>query len=317
VNWGGITVRCTFVEVLVTGATGFVGSALMPRLAAAGHRPIAAVRGRAVSRGVEGVAWDPAGGTIDAAALDGVGGVVHLAGAGIADRRWTESRKRLILESRTKGTGLLVSTLVGLAHPPSVLVSGSAVGYYGDRGDETLTEESPPAKDFASQVCQRWEAGAQPAAEAGIRLVTIRTGIVLGAHGGMLGRVLAPFRVGLGGRIGSGRQYMSWISIDDEVAAIVHALDHPSLAGPANLTAPNPVTNAEFTTTLGHVLGRPTAIPTPVAPLRLVYGSELVGDLLLGGQRVMPKALTDDGFVFAQPTLDGALRSVLGRPQAV
>jgi hypothetical protein len=289
----------------------------MPRLVAAGHRPIAAVRGREVSPGVEGIAWDPETGTMDAAALDGIGGVVHLAGAGIADRRWTDSRKRLILESRTKGTSLLVSTLVDLEHPPSVLVSGSATGYYGDRGDEVLTEDSPPAEDFAAQVCQRWEAAAQPAAEAGIRLVTVRSGIVLGRHGGMLGRVLAPFRVGLGGRLGSGQQYMSWVSIDDEVAAILHALDHPSLTGPANVTAPNPVTNAEFTTTLGHVLGRSTVIPTPVAPLRLVYGSELVTDLLLGGQRVLPQALEADGFGFANPTLDGALRVVLGRANGV
>lgn len=288
----------------------------MPRLVAAGHRPIAAVRGRAVSPGVEGIAWDPEAGTIDAAALDGIGGVVHLAGAGIADRRWTESRKHLILESRTKGTGLLASTLVGLDHPPSVVVSGSAVGYYGDRGDQPLTEDSPAGTDFAAQVCQRWETAAQPVVGAGVRLVTIRTGIVLGAHGGMLGRVLAPFRVGLGGRIGSGQQYMSWVCIDDEVGAIIHALDRPSLTGPTNVTAPNPVTNAEFTTTLGHVLGRPTPIPTPVAPLRLVYGSELVRDLLLGGQRVLPKALTEDGYQFAHATLDGALRAVLGRADA-
>jgi uncharacterized protein (TIGR01777 family) len=304
------------VEVLVTGASGFVGSALMPRLVAAGHRPVAAVRGRAVSPGVEGVAWDPDAGTIDAAALDGIGGVVHLAGAGIADKRWTESRKRLVLESRTKGTSLLVSTLIELAHPPAVLVSGSAVGYYGDRSEEVLVEDSPPGSDFAAQVCQRWEAATKPAADAGIRVVTVRTGIVLGRHGGMLGRVLAPFRVGLGGRLGSGRQYMSWVSIDDEVGAILHALEHPSLAGPVNVTAPNPVTNAEFTTTLGHVLGRPTAVPTPIAPLRLLYGSELVTDLLLAGQRAIPQALEHDRFVFTQPTLDGALRAVLGRPAA-
>ncbi len=305
------------VEVLVTGASGFIGSALLPRLVAAGHRPVVAVRGRAVSPGVEAIAWDPEAGTIDAAALDGIGGVVHLAGAGIADRRWTESRKRLILESRTKGTGLLASTLVRLAHRPSVLVSGSAVGYYGaDRGDEVLDEDSPPGRDFTAQACQRWEEAAAPAAEAGIRLVRLRTGIVLGRQGGMLGRVLTPFRAGLGGRLGSGRQYMSWISIDDEVGAILHALDHPSLTGPTNLTAPNPVTNAEFTTTLGQVLGRPTVVPTPLAPLRLLYGSELVNDLLLGGQRVVPTALEQSGYVFAASTLEDALRAVLVRSAA-
>jgi len=303
------------VEVLITGASGFIGSALRPALITAGHRPVVAVRGREVPAGVDGVAWDPVAGTIDGSALEGIGGVVHLAGAGIGDRRWTTARKRLILESRTKPTGLLAATLAALSTKPAVFVSSSAVGYYGARGDEVLTEVSGPGDDFTAQACQAWEHAASPAAHAGIRLVTIRTGIVLGRAGGMLQRIVAPFRLGIGGRLGSGRQYLSWVSLDDEVAAILRALEHPSLTGPVNITAPNPVTNAGFTRTLGRVLHRPTRVPTPLAPLRAVYGRELVDGLLLGGQRVQPAVLTADGLQFAHPTLEGALRSVLDRPE--
>jgi uncharacterized protein (TIGR01777 family) len=220
----------------------------------------------------------------------------------------------LILESRTKPTQFLASTLAGLDRKPAVLVSSSATGYYGDRGDEVLTEQSPPGDDFPAHVCREWEAAATPVIDAGIRLVTIRTGIVLGRGGGMLARVVPPFRLGLGGRLGSGRQYLSWVSLDDEVAAILRALDQPSLSGPTNLTAPNPATNAEFTATLGRVLHRPTPLPTPLPALRAAYGRELVDTLLLGGQRVMPAALTADGFDFAHPTLEAALRAVLDRP---
>lgn len=299
------------MEVLVTGATGFIGSALIPELVDAGHRPIPAVRGRNVPAGVDGIAWNPDAGTIDGAALEGVEAVVHLSGAGIADRRWTDARKQLILESRTKSTDLLVSTLTRLDRKPAVLVSGSAVGYYGDRGEEILTEQSPPGSDFTAQVVQRWEAATEPAREAGIRVVTIRTGVVLGAQGGALARIAPPFRFGLGGRIGTGRQYVSWISLEDEVAAIVHALQDEALRGPANLTAPNPVTNADLTAALGRVLHRPTVLPTPVPALRALYGAELVETLLLGGQRVLPKALEAAGFSFAQPTLEAALRAAL------
>lgn len=299
------------MEVLVTGASGFIGSALVPSLVSAGHRPIVAVRGRKVPAGVDGIAWDPDAGTMDAQALEGIAGIVHLAGAGIADRRWTDARKQLILESRTKGTRLLVSTLTGLDRRPAVLVSGSAVGYYGDRGDEVLTEESRPGTDFPAPVCQQWEAAATPAREAGIRVVTIRTGVVLGSQGGMLARVALPFRLGLGGRIGTGRQYISWIALEDQVAAVLHALQTDALRGAANLTAPNPVTNAELTSTLGRVLHRPTLLPTPVPPLRALYGSELVESLLLGGQRVLPKALEASGYVFAHPTLEDTLRAAL------
>jgi uncharacterized protein len=302
------------VEILITGASGFIGSALRPALIAAGHRPIVAVRSRDVPAGVDGIAWDPDTDTIDIGALEGIGGVVHLAGAGIGDRRWTVARKQLILESRTRSTGLLASTVASLDRKPSVFVSSSAVGYYGDRGDEELTEESAPGDDFTAQVCRAWEAAAEPASEAEIRLITIRTGIVLGRDGGMLQRVVAPFRLGLGGRLGSGRQYLSWVSIDDEVAAILRSLEDPSLSGPVNITAPNPVTNADFTHALGRVLHRPTRLPTPLAPLRAVYGRELVDGLLLAGQRVRPSALTGAGFVFAHPAVEEALRAALARP---
>jgi len=300
------------MDVLVTGASGFIGSALVPALVAAGHRPIRALRGRDAPRGVDAIAWDPDAGTIDSAALEGIGGVVHLAGAGIGDSRWTPERKRIVVESRTKGTGLLAETLARLERKPTVFVSGSAVGYYGkDRGDEVCTEESPPGDDFLNDVCTQWEAATAPAEAAGIRVVHIRTGIVLGRNGGVLKRLLLPFRLGLGGRIGSGRQWMSWITLEDEVAAILHALMTQSLRGAVNLTAPNPVTNAEFTKTLGHVLHRPTFLPTPLLPLKAIYGKELVDTILVGGQRVVPAALEASGYAFRHPSLEGALRTVL------
>ena len=301
------------MEVLVTGASGFIGAALMSTLRAAGHRPLAAVRGRAVPSGVDGIAWDPAGGTIDVPALEGIGGVVHLAGAGIGDRRWTAARKRLVVDSRTRSTNLLAATLARLRTPPSVFVCGSAVGFYGDRADTVLTEDADAGDDFTARLCVQWEAAAVLAAEAGIRVTRIRTGIVLGSRGGMLRRILSPFRLGLGGRLGTGRQYLSWISLADETRAILYILEHPDVGGPANLTAPNPVTNAEFTTALGRALRRPTLLPTPLAPLRAVYGSELVDTLLLASQRAVPGVLTDAGFEFEHQTVDAALTAALGR----
>jgi hypothetical protein len=286
----------------------------MRRLRAGGHRVVRLVRG--ATEGADDVRWDPDAGTIDAAGLEGVDAVVHLAGAGIGDKKWTPARKQLILESRTRGTGLLARTLAGLQHPPQTLVSGSAVGYYGDRGAEILTEASPPGHDFPAQACVAWEEAAAPAAEAGIRVVTIRTGIVLAAHGGALQRLLLPFKLGLGGRLGSGEQYMSWITLEDEVGAILHALTNPDLNGAANLTAPNPVTNAEFTATLGRVVHRPTVLPTPLLPLRALYGDELVKSLLVDGQRVLPARLEATGYRFTQTELEPALHSVLGTAAA-
>jgi uncharacterized protein (TIGR01777 family) len=299
------------VDVAVTGSHGFVGSALVPALIRAGHRVIRLVRGR--PEGADELGWDPEAGTIDAAGLEGIVGVVHLAGAGIGDKRWTDVRKRLILESRTNGTTLLARTLAALSRPPSVLVSASAVGYYGDRGDEPLDEQSAPGNDFVAGVCAQWEAATAPAGDAGIRVARTRSGIILSRDGGVLSRMLFPFRLGLGGRMGSGRQYMSWISIDDEVGAILHALTQVRVSGPVNLTGPRPVRNAEFTKTLGRVLHRPTAIPTPLLPLRARYGTELVRHLLVEGQRVFPKQLEQTGYEFAHPTLEEALRAVVDR----
>lgn len=301
------------MDVLVTGASGFIGSALVDALVETGHRPIRAMRTDHVPSGVDAIAWDPDAGTIDAGALDGLDGVVHLAGAGIGDKRWTDERKRLILESRTKPTGLLAETLAGLQRPPPVLVSGSAIGYYGGRADEPRGEDAPPGDDFVAGVCTAWEAAAKPAADAGIRVVTIRTGLVLGRGGGLLGRLLTPFRLGAGGRLGDGKQWMSWISIQDEVDAIIHALRTPELEGPANLTAPHPVTNAELTRTLARVLHRPAVIPTPLLPLKALYGEELVDQLLLASQNVLPERLTASRFSFEHPTLEAALRAQLGQ----
>jgi uncharacterized protein (TIGR01777 family) len=299
------------VDVAVTGSHGFVGSALAPALTDAGHRVIRLVRKQPV--GTDELGWDPDAGTIDAAGLEGVDAVVHLAGAGIGDKRWTDARKRLILDSRTKGTGLLARTLAGLTRRPAVLVSASAIGYYGNRGDEPLDEQSEPGDDFVAGVCVEWEAATAAAADAGIRVARVRSGVVLGREGGVLPRMLLPFRLGLGGRIASGRQFMSWISLADETGAILHALTNDALTGAVNLTGPAPVTNTEFTMTLGKVVRRPTVIPTPLLPLRMRYGSELVEHLLVEGQRVLPKRLEETGYRFVHHTLEEALHAVVDR----
>lgn len=302
------------MQIAVTGSSGLIGTALLAALRQAGHTAIPVLRPGATVGG-SALRWDPVAGTIDAAGFEGIDGVVHLAGEGIGDKRWTPEQKRRILDSRTGPTTLLAETLAGLAKPPPVLVSGSAIGWYGNRGAEVLTEASdpPPSGDFAAEVCVQWEAATAAAAAAGIRTVHLRTGIVLAGAGGVLPRMATPFKLGLGGRIGSGKQYMSWIGIEDEVGAILHAIATPQLSGPVNATAPTPVTNAEFTAALGHVVNRPTLLPTPVLGLKLIYGSELVEHLLLAGQRVVPDRLTETGYTFAEPDLDSALRTALGR----
>lgn len=297
------------MDIAVTGSSGLIGTALTSSLEADGHRVIPVVRSRATDGTIS---WDPAAGTIDAAALEGVDAVVHLAGEGIASGPWTTEQRHRIRDSRTDGTRLLADTLAGLARPPAVLVSGSAIGYYGTRGDEVLTESSPPGDGFLPDVCVAWEAATAPASAAGIRTVQVRTGIVLDPDGGALGKQLLAFKVGLGARAGNGRQWLSWISLADEVAAIRHAIDHPTLAGPINLTAPSPVTNAEFTKAVAAALHRPAFLVIPRAARRLPFGvGPLIDSLLFDSARVRPDALVASGFEFTHRELAPALDDVL------
>jgi uncharacterized protein len=295
--------------IAVTGSSGLVGTALVDSLEAEGHVVRRLVR-RPVRDGQHEIGWDPAAGQIDAAALAGVDAVVHLAGENLAAQRWTESFKAEIRNSRVRGTRLLCDALAGLSTRPSVLVSASAVGYYGNRGDEIVDESASPGTGFLAEVCREWEAAAQPARDAGIRVVNLRLGVVLSTHGGALAQMLTPFKLGLGGPIGSGQQYLSWIAIDDLVSAIEFALRAETMAGPVNAVAPQPVTNREFTKSLGHVLGRPTVFPMPAFAARLAFG-EMADEMLLGGVRVVSHALLTAGFTFQYPELEAALRHLL------
>jgi uncharacterized protein (TIGR01777 family) len=299
------------MDVLITGSSGLIGSALRPALQAAGHHPLRLVRGATTEP--DAIGWDPKAGSIDAASLEGIDAIVNLAGAGIGDHRWTDAYKEEILESRVRTTDLLARTLAGLDRKPSVLLSGSAVGFYGDRGDEELTEQSAPGHDFLAGVCVAWEAATQPADDAGIRVAHLRTGIVLSPDGGALKKQLPLFKLFLGGRFGGGTQWQSWISIRDEVGAIVHLLEH-EVAGPVNLTAPNPVTNGDFAKVLGGVLGRPSIVPVPSFGPKLVLGAELAESLLFSSQRVRSEALAASGYRFVQPDLEGALHDLLDAP---
>jgi uncharacterized protein (TIGR01777 family) len=296
------------MKVLVTGASGLIGTAVSTALRDRGDVPVALSRG---GGGAGMLNWDPAHGELDPRVFDGVDAVVHLAGEGIGEHKWTADQKRRILESRTRGTSLLASMLAGLTTPPKVLVSGSAVGCYGDRGDERLTEESGPGGGFLADVVVQWEQATAAAEAAGIRTVRIRTGIVLARHGGVLASLLTPFKLGIGGRTGPGTQWMSWIALADEVGAILHALDHDRVVGAVNLTAPNPVTNREFTHTLGQALHRPALLPTPLLPLKLRFGGELVRELLLFSQRVRSDKLVGAGYEFRHPQLLEALQATL------
>ncbi len=300
------------LRIAVSGASGLIGRALVPFLTTGGHTVMPMVRKRRARE--DEIAWDWDLGRIDTARLDGVDAVVHLAGEPIGVR-WTAERKRAIRASRGIGTRFLSEALGRLSQRPRVLVSASAVGIYGNRGDQPLTEAGStldaPA-DFLTEVAREWEAATEPARSAGIRVVLPRFGVVLTPAGGALGRMLPAFRLGLGGPFGSGRQYMSWIAIDDLVEAIHHALLTDGLGGPLNATAPEPVTNAQFVATLGRVLGRPAAVPVPAAALRLVFG-EMAETALLGGARVLPEGLLATGFLFRYPELERALRHLLGR----
>jgi uncharacterized protein (TIGR01777 family) len=300
----------TDMKILITGASGLIGQALSKELVARGHTTVAAVR-RAPRRNDE-VQWDPQSGVMSPDAFQGVDAVVHLAGAGIGDKRWTDSYKMEILESRTRGTRLLAETMASLEVKPSVFLSGSAIGIYGVRDDEELTEQSAIGSGFLADVCRDWEAAAAPATQVGIRTVLLRTGIVLSPKGGALKKQLPLFKLGLGGKFGNGKQWQSWISITDEVNAIIHLLTS-SVSGPVNLTAPQPVTNTDFTRTLASVVSRPAIVPIPSFGPKLLLGGELANALLFTGQRVLPSVLSNDGFQFTHPTLESALRALLNK----
>src|SRR4051812_4538583 len=295
--------------IAITGSSGLVGGALIHALEGDGHliRPV--VR-RAPRPRANEIRWDPDKGTIDAAEFADVDAVVHLAGENIAAHRWTRSFKDKILASRVRSTKLLCDTLASLASKPSVLVSASAIGYYGSRGSEPVDESATNGRGFLAEVCQQWEAATAAARDADIRVVNLRIGFVLSKEGGGLAKMLTPFRLGGGGVIGSGRQYMSWIALDDLVRVIQFTLSAAALVGPVNAVAPNPVTNREFTKTLGRVLHRPTVVPMPAFAAKLAFG-EMADDMLLGSIRVEPHALSNARFEFRYPQLDAALRHIL------
>lgn len=297
------------MKILVSGSHGLVGKALLRSLTDDGHEVIRLVRGERAFGSPE-VEWQPDEGRIDAEHLEGINAVVHLAGESIASGRWTAEKKRTIRDSRVKGTALLSAAIARLSRPPSVFLSASAIGYYGDRDDELLNETSAPGKDFLSSVCAEWEAATRTAAEKGIRTVCARFGIILDVNGGALAKMLPPFRMGVGGRVGDGKQWMSWIALDDVISGLKFLIEDQAVQGPVNFVAPNPVTNAEFTKTLGRVLSRPTIFPVPAFGVRLVFG-EMADALLLSSQRVEPSVLEDKGFLFNWPTLEPALRHLL------
>nr|WP_030679626.1 TIGR01777 family oxidoreductase [Streptomyces sp. NRRL B-1347] len=294
-------------RVAVAGASGLIGAALTRSLAAEGHEVVRLVR-RAPRTAAE-VRWDPKAGRVDTAGLAGCTAVVNLAGAGVGDRRWTDAYKREMYDSRVLGTKTLATAVASLDEPPRVFVNGSAIGYYGTTGDRAVDESAPAGEGFLPSMCVDWEAAARPAQDAGIRTVFARSGLVVARSGGAWGRMFPLFKAGLGGRLGNGRQYWSFIALRDEVAALRHLLARDELSGPFNLTAPTPVTNREVTAAMGRALHRPTLFPAPAPALRLVLG-EMAGDVL-GSQRVLPARLLESGFAFAHPTVDDAVRAAL------
>ncbi len=296
------------MRIAVTGSRGLIGSSLVPYLRAKGHEVLPVVRGTA-SPGE--VLWDPKQGTIEHDKLLGIDAVVHLAGAGVGDRRWSPSYKQLILSSRVDGTTTLAEALAHLAVPPSVMVSASAVGYYGSQGDEILSEDAARGTGFLADVCAQWESATTAAASAGIRVVTLRTGVVLSGAGGALKKQLPPFRLGLGARLGRGSQQLSWITRRDAVAAIAFLLDDRTQSGPFNITAPAPVSNARFTKELGRALRRPARLVVPETLIRWALGDEMATEFLLASQRAIPQRLQAAGFSFADPALPEALVTAL------
>ncbi len=295
------------MRISVTGSSGLIGSALVPLLTAEGHEVGRVSRSSTLAGAWR---WDPGAGHVDPGAVNGMDAVVHLAGESIAGGRWSEARKARIRASRVRGTRVVAESVARAEPRPRALLCASAMGFYGDRGDEFLTETSAPGRGFLSEVSREWEEACAPARDEGVRVVNLRFGIVLSPAGGALAKMLLPFRLGAGGRVGSGRQWWSWVALDDAVGAIRHALVTPGLAGPVNVTSPNPVTNAEFTRTLGRVLARPTLFPVPALAARLALG-EMAEALLLASARLVPERLRQTGYVFCRPELEGALRHLL------
>lgn len=300
------------MKILIGGSHGLVGTALIKSFEAEGHEIFRLVRHAPTSK--TEVEWSPDRYSIALARIEGFDAVVNLAGESIAEGRWTDEKKRRIRESRVKGTKLLGDALANLTVPPKTFVCASAIGYYGNRGDELLTETSAPGNDFLAKVCADWEEATALATEKGIRVVNARFGVILDTNGGALKKMLPPFRMGVGGRIGSGKQWMSWIALDDVIGGIKFALANESVKGPVNFVSPNPVTNAEFTKTLGKVLSRPTIFPIPAFAIKLMFG-EMGEALLLGGQRVAPARLAGGGFEFSYPQLEAALGHMLAITQ--
>ncbi len=299
------------MKILVAGSSGLIGSALVQRLSDEGQQVVRLVRHPAAP-GETIAEWDPNSGKLETSSLEQTDAVVNLAGENVAAGRWTEAQKKRVRESRVRGTQLLSESLAKLAVPPRVLVSASAVGFYGSCGDQILTEESPPGSDFLAEVCKEWEAATEPARQKGIRVVILRIGMVLSGKGGALPAMLPAFKAGAGGKLGDGQQFVSWIALDDLVRAIAHAISTGSLSGPVNAVSPNPVRNVEFTEALGKVLGRPAFLTVPAAVVRLMFG-EMADALLLASQRAEPRRLIDTEFTFQFPGLEATLRHVLGR----
>ena len=295
------------MKVLITGSSGLVGSALTDFFVANGDEVIRLLRRSARA---DSPVWDPENGEIDLAGVRDIAAVVHLAGDNLAEGRWNDRKKNSILNSRVKGTQLLSEFFAATEHKPNVIVSASAVGYYGNRGEERVDEDSEPGKGFLADVCRQWEEATASAVDAGIRVANLRLGGILSAEGGALKKMLLPFRIGLGGVIGSGIQYMSWVSIDDVIGTIQHIIANESLCGPVNLVSPNSVSNREFTKTLGQVLNRPTIFPMPAFAARIAFG-EMADELLLSSTRVIPKKLMDSGYEFRHPELGGAFEHLL------
>jgi uncharacterized protein (TIGR01777 family) len=297
------------MRISVTGSSGLIGSALVPFLTAQGHEVGRVVRSTTAAGAWR---WDPGAGHVDAGAVNGKDAVVHLAGETIAAGRWSAARKARIRDSRVRGTRVVAEAVARADPRPKALLCASAMGFYGDRGDERLTEASAPGRGFLSEVSREWEEACAPARDQGVRVVNLRFGIVLSPAGGALAKMLLPFRLGAGGVVGSGKQWWSWVALDDAVGAIQHALVTAGLSGPVNVAAPKPVTNAEFTRTLGRVLARPTLFPVPVFAARLAFG-EMADALLLASARIVPERLQQTGYGFRHPELEGALRHLLGR----